>query len=280
MRKLVLALAAAPLLLAAGAAPTGAADDTKVRLVYLSPDNALGNVDFYIDGKRALSNTLYDSTSTYSSVAPGQHTFDVRKAGDAATATPVAEVQQSLDAGYYSVFAGGKVGGSNCPLKAVIFNDSISSPGAGKVLARFVHMAPEVPGVDVILNSNTTPHTVLFNNVSCFQGSSYSPFPTGSYPVALVATGTDGPQLFQTSAELSRSGAVYTLVGAGGVNQPVSLVSILDAVSAGNAPQGAAATGEGGMALRAMLPFGLIVSTLLACALLLLVRPRQAGLKS
>ena len=45
-------------------------------------------------------------------------------------------------------------------------------------------MAPEVPGVDVILND--TSAKVLFGNVSCFQGSSYSAFPASSYPVALV----------------------------------------------------------------------------------------------
>jgi len=48
------------------------------------------------------------------------------------------------------VFAGGKVQDSKCPVKAVIFSDGFSTPAAGKVVARFVHMAPEVPGVDVM----------------------------------------------------------------------------------------------------------------------------------
>jgi hypothetical protein len=274
MRKLVFALAAVPLLLAAGAAPTSAAAaSTRVRLVYLSPDNALGNVDFYIDGRRALSQAVYDTESTYLSVSGGQHTFEVRKAGAAAGAAADAQVQQSLDAGYYSVFVGGKVGSSTCPIKAVIFNDDFATPPAGKVVARFVHMAPEVPGVDVILNDAS--NTVLFKNVSCFQGSSYSTLPTGKYPVALVQTGQTTPQLFQTEANLSRAGVVYTLVGAGGVNEPVSLVSILDASSAGSAPQGAAATGEGGAALRSLLPLTLIAGSLLACALLLLFARRS-----
>jgi hypothetical protein len=269
MKRLAFALAVVPLLLTVGAAPTSAAAaDAHVRLVYLSPDDALGAVDFYVDSRRALSGAVYDTTSTYLSVTPGQHTFEVRKAGAAATAAPQAQVQQSLNAGYYSVFAGGKVGGSTCPVKAVIFSDDFATPPAGKVAARFVHMAPEVPGVDVVLSQ--TPSTVLFNNVSCFQGSSYSTFPTGSYPVALVATGSSTPVLFQTNADLTRAGVVYTLVGAGGVNQEVSLVKILDAASAGSAPQGAAATGEGGMALRGLLPLGLIASSLIACALLLL----------
>ena len=275
MRKLVFALAALPLLLAAGAVPSSAAaTSARVRLVYLSPDNALGDVDFYVDGKRALNQAVYDTESTYLSIAPGQHTFDVRKAGAAPASVPEATVQQSLAAGYWSVFVGGKVGSGTCPIKAVIFSDDFATPPAGKVVARFVHMAPEVPGVDVILNDAS--NTVLFKNVACFQGSSYSTFPAGTYPVALVATGQTTPQLFQTRANLTRAGVVYTLVGAGGVDEPVSLVSILDASSAGSAPQGAAATGGGGTALGAMLPLVVIAGSLLACALLLLFVRRTA----
>lgn len=268
MKRFALAVAALPVLLAAGAVPAGAATDARVRLVYLSPDDAVGGVDFYVDGRRALADAVYDTTSTYVTVAQGQHTFDVRRAGSEATSPPLAEVQQSLDASYYSVFVGGKVQDAKCPVRAVIFSDGFSTPAAGRVLARFVHMAPEVPGVDVILNNSSG--TVLFSNVACFQGSAYSTFPVGSYPVALVATGTNSPQLFQATADLTQAGAAYTLVGAGGVNQQVSLVRILDAVSAGDAPQGAAATGEGGTAFGGPLPMGLVAGSLVACALLLL----------
>jgi hypothetical protein len=277
MRRFAFALAAVPLLLALGAAPAGAASEARVRLVYLSPDNAMGKIDFYVDGRRALSDTVYDSESTYLSVAPGQHTFEARPAGAAAGSAATASVAQSLDANYYSVFVGGKVGSPTCPVRAVIFNDSISTPPSGQVLARFVHMAPEVPGVDVVLDDGSPTRKVLFNNVSCFQGSAYAAFPAGTYPVALVQTGTQDPNLFQTKAPITQAGSVYTLVGAGGVNEPVSLVSILDSASAGNAPQGAAATGVGTTALGPMLPLGLIGGSLVACSLLLLlVRRRRA----
>ena len=284
MRRFAFALATLPLLLAAGAVPAGAAaNDTRVRLVSLSPDNVLmgtngrAGLDFYVDGRKVLSGAQFDVESTYSSISPGQHTFDVRKAGTPANAAPDASVQQSLGAGYFSVFIGGKVGATNppCPVKAVIFSDDFPTPPAGKFAARFVHMAPEVPGVDVVVPT-TNPPTVLFTNISCFQGSAYSTFPTGTYTFALNATGTS-QQLFQTPGpvDLTKSGIVYTFVGAGGVNQPVQLVAIKDAASAGNAPQGAAATGEGGTAFGGLLPLGLIVSSLIACALLLLVARRS-----
>src|SRR5258708_40167099 len=98
----------------------------------------------------------------------------------------MASVAQSLDANYYSVFVGGKVGSPTCPVKAVIFNDSLSTPPSGQVHARFVHTAPEVPGADVVLDDGSpTPHG-LFNNVSGFQGSATAAFPAGPYPVAPV----------------------------------------------------------------------------------------------
>ena len=274
MKRLALALAAIPLLLAAGAVPASAAPTTaRVRLVYLSPDSAEGNVDLYIDGRKALARTVFDSRTPYQGLPAGSHTFDVRKAGAPAGSTPDASVQQSLEAGYYSVFVGGKVGSSTCPIKAVIFSDNFPSAPAGKFAARFVHMAPEVPGVDVVLTS-TNPETVLFSNVSCFQGSAYSTFPTGSYPVALNATGTSN-QLFQTTAAVTTPGTVVTLVGAGGVDQPVQLVAIPDATAAGQEPVGGAGTGEGGTAFGSTIPIGLIAGSLVACALLLLFARRS-----
>ena len=275
MRRIALALAAIPLLLAAGAVPASAAPtNASVRLVYLSPDNAEGNVDLYIDGRRALSSAEFKAQTPYQSLATGQHTFDVRKAGAAESSTPDTSVTQSLNAGYYSVFIGGKVGSSTCPIKAVVFDDNFpSSPTSGKFAARFVHMAPEVPGVDVVLTT-TNPETVLFQNVSCFQGSSYSTFPTGSYPVALNATGTS-QQLFSTTATDTTPGSVVTLVGAGGVNEPVQLVAIPDATAAGQEPVGGAGTGEGGLVYGQFLPLALIAGSLVACALLLLFARRS-----
>src|SRR5260370_41253639 len=128
MRGVGFALAAVPLLVALGAAPAGAASEARVRLVYLSPDNAMGKIDFYVDGRRALSDTVYDSESTYLSVAPGQHTFDARPAGAAAGAAATASGAQSPDANYHRRFLGGKGGPPTRPAGAAGFTDSISTP--------------------------------------------------------------------------------------------------------------------------------------------------------
>jgi hypothetical protein len=266
-----LALLATALTLAAGATTASAADQARVRLYYLSPDGP--HVDFYVDGAKAWSDIAYKTVSTYAAVAAGQHHFQVRPAGSAPSSQPLADVQQSVDANaYYTVFAGGKAS----ELKAGVFPDGFPNPPAGKAVARFVHMAPEVPGVDVKLKDGTT----LFSNVSFLQTSPYSPFPAGSYNVQLVGVSgsTAGQVLFTTTATLGAAGVVYSLVGTGGVGQPVELVQTQDAASAGASPQGGAGTGEGGLAYRAAFPVALVVAGLAGAALvLLLVRRAPAG---
>ena len=189
---IALTLLATALSLAAGVTAASAADaQARVRLYYLSPDGP--HVDFYVDGARAWSDVTYKTVSTYTAVAAGQHHFQVRQAGSAAATQPLADVQQSVDAnGYYTVFAGGKAS----DLKAGLFADGFPNPPAGKAVARFVHMAPEVPGVDVKLKDGTT----LFSNIAFLQSSPYAPFPTGSYDVQLVGVNGNvaGQVLFST----------------------------------------------------------------------------------
>jgi len=255
------ALALALALIGGAATASAAEGQARVRLAYLSPD--MPNADFYVDGQRAWSNVAYKTVSTYLGVSGAQHTFQIRPAGSAAGATPLAEIQQSLDAnGYYTVMAADRGG----TMHAAIFSDGFPNPPAGKAVARFVHTAPEVPGVDVALKNGP----VLFPNISFLQGSSYAPISAGSYDLVLNQAGTNNV-LFSTTAVVSGAGSVRTLVGAGGLGRPVELIQVLDASSAGVAPQGGAATGEGGATFGGVLPLALIVCSLAGTALLAIV---------
>ena len=264
-----LALVAAVLALAgvAAAAAPAAAAGASVRLIYLSPDGP--HVDCYLDGKKVWSDVSYKTVSTYASVTAGQHDLQVRPAGADPGSKPLADVQQALDATFYTVFAGGK----STDFKAGVFPDGFPNPPAGKAVARFVHMAPEVPGVDVKLKDGTT----LFSNIGFLQSSAYTPFPTGAYDVQLVGVSGSvaGTVLFSTRAVLGSAGTVYSLIGTGGVGQPVELLATQDAASAGVAPQGGAGTGEGGLAYRGALPEALAGAGLLCSALLLLLVGRR-----
>lgn len=242
----------------------------QLRIGYFSSDAP--HVDFYVDGQKALSNVGYKTVSNYIDVSPGQHTLIARAAGSAESSAPVVQVPGTFTAGtFYTGFAAGKTG----ELKAAIFQDSLSTPPAGKTAARFVHLAPEVPGVDVAVKGGP----VVFNNISFMQGSQYATVDAGSYNLELHQAGTD-KVLFTADGVQLAAGVIQTAIGSGGVGTPVELVKVQDAASASATPQGGAATGGGGLALRhalrqatALLPLAL--GLVGACFLLVFARRRR-----
>jgi hypothetical protein len=231
----------------------------QLRMGYFSSDAP--NVDFYVDGQRAWSNVGYKTISNYIDVAPGQHSFLVRTAGSAADSAPVAQAQGSLNAGtFYTAFASGKTG----ELKAAVFSDTFSTPPSGKTVARFVHLAPEVPAVDVAVKGGP----VVFNSIGFMQGSQYATVDAGTYNLELHQAGTDKVLFTADGVQLS-SGMVQTAIGSGGVGRPVELVKVQDAGASATAPSGGAATGGGGMALRQAAGLAPVALGLVAAALLL-----------
>jgi hypothetical protein len=229
----VLAVWAAP-----GAMPATAAAQSSVRVAYLSPDAA--NADIYVDGAATLSNVGYKTVSTYLPVTPGSHTIAVRQAGSPGSSSPLVEVSQAFaGSALYTVAIGGRFG----RLQSAVFQDQFTTPPAGQVLARFVHMAPDVPGVDVAVKGGS----VIFTNISFLEASQYKALPSGTYSLELRATGTSNV-LFTAIGVAAKGGTVDTLTGIGGVNQPVELLPVLDASAATVVPQGAAGTGGGGTA--------------------------------
>ncbi|HEV3123786.1 MAG TPA: DUF4397 domain-containing protein [Candidatus Dormibacteraeota bacterium] len=223
---------------AAGAWPARAAVQASIRVAYLSPDAS--NADIYVDGVATLSNIGYKTVSTYLPVGQGTHTLSVRQAGAAASSTPLTEVSQNFsDAAFYTVAIGGRFG----HLQSTVFADRFATPAAGQVLARFVHMAPDVPGVDVAVKGGP----VIFTNISFLQASQYTALPSGTYSLELRATGTSNV-LFTANGVAAKGGTVDSFAGVGGVNQPVELLPILDASAAAVVPTGGAKTGGGGTA--------------------------------
>ena len=225
---------------AMGAGPAHAAAQASIRVGYLSPDAS--NADVYIDGSRTLSNIAYKTVSSYLPVTPGSHTVDIRTAGSAATDKPLVEVSQGFSANAnYTIAVGGRFG----QLQAAVFQDQFTTPAAGQALARFVHMAPDVPGVDVVVKGGP----VIFSNVSFLQASAYKAVPSGTYTLELHATGTANV-LFTATGVAATNGVVATFTGIGGVGKPVELLPIVDANAAASVPVGGPSTGGGGTAAR------------------------------
>ena len=268
---LATALAAVTVLLV----PVVAAGDSgtaRLRLVYLSSDSPA--VDFYVDGTRVWSAVNYRTISNYSDVSAGSHSYQVRKAGSAADSTPIAQVQQVLNAdGYYSMVAAGKVD----QLKASIIADaSPPNPPPDYCQARFLQASPDVPAVDVVV----IQPNIIYPNISFMNASDYIRMPAGIYDIELRTAQTDhkGNVIFTVKNFNADGGHIHTLSAAGGVGRPVELVEMYDSSSASVTPAGGAQTGGGGMFLRqyASAPLVLVPLALLAGALLVLARRRPS----
>ncbi|MDQ6898369.1 MAG: DUF4397 domain-containing protein [Candidatus Dormibacteraeota bacterium] len=260
MRSIIATVAFAITLAAAALTASGtvahAADQANVRMVYVSPDGP--NVDLYWDSSQALTNVTYKTVSTYMTVPPGAHDFRVNQAGS--STAMVAQVQSSLASGSFNTIV---VGGKSGQLRAAVFNDAISTPGQGQASARFIHTAPEVPGVDVAVKGGP----VLFTNISFLQASSYGSLAAGSYDLELRSTGTD-QVLFTATGVVASRGTIHSLAAVGGVGRPIELLQIADADSTASTPSGGADTGGGGMVIRQPAALTLVgLSLLLTCLL-------------
>jgi len=226
--------------LTAGATPVAAATIARVRFFNLLPDYS-ANVNFNVDGARFLTNVPYKGFSAYFQVSAGSHDFVARPFGSSSN---IVDMQQALTAGsYYSLVVSGKHSDPHVGL----YSDSPSQT-AGKVVVRFCHFAPEVPGVDV---APPTGSPIFFTNIGYTQCSDYATIDPGSYDLALWKTGKEAtdPSLFEAHGVTVTAGTVNTIIGTGGEgSNPVTAIPVLDAVSAVNAPNGGASTGEGGLA--------------------------------
>jgi Domain of unknown function (DUF4397) len=255
-------------LLAASPGVASADNSGKLRMGYFSSDAPA--VDFYLDGQKAWSDIGYKTVSQYINVTAGNHTITVRTAGQPNSA-PVAEGQQSIEANsFFTGIAAGKINQQ----KVAFYADSLSTPPAGKSMVRFVHLAPEVPGVDVKVVNGPT----LFTNIGFLGGSQYATVDAGTYNLALYPTGASTPTLFTANGVEVPPGVVATAIGSGGVGVPVELVKVLDAASAPTTPQGGAATGGGGLALRQAAGVAPVLIGLVMAALLLGLTRRRVAL--
>jgi hypothetical protein len=234
-----------------------------LRVAYLSPDG--GPADVYLDQAKVLSGVTYKSVSTYLQASPGAHTVAVRSAGAPPSAAAAAQVAQDFASGTYSTVA---VGGRFGTLQMTVFADQFTPPGPGQTEARFVHMAPDVPAVDVVVPGGP----VLFTAVSFLHASPYATLSSGTYTLQLRATGTNNV-LFTATGVAATAGTIHSLTGIGGVGQPVELLPIVDAAAAGASPAGGASTGGGGSAVAS--PSG-EAALLAACGVLALVAVRVA----
>lgn len=188
--------------------PTGPENQTataNVLTVHASPDAP--GVDLLVDSEIAGSNLTYPNNTGYLAVPEGNRNVKVNVTG---TSTTVIEANLPLKAGInYSVFATNYVS----ELSPLVIEDNLTAPAAGSAHARFIHLSPNAPAVDITL----TDGTVVFGNIKFQEYTDFAPLPAASYDLQVRLSGTSTVVLELPGITLSE-GKIYTVFAKGFVN--------------------------------------------------------------
>lgn len=207
MKKQYLALAPALLVAALFGLSSCEKEEEKtyanVLVTHASPDAP--GVDLLVDGSVQNSAALtFPNNTGYLQVESGMRNIKVNVSG---TSTTVINADLTLEADKnYSVFAVDSV--SN--ISAVVVNDDLSTPAAGKAHVRFIHLSPNAPAVDVALDGGA----VVFGNKSFTEATAFTPLDAGSYDLEVRVAGTSTVALDLDPITLE-AGKIYTVFAKG-----------------------------------------------------------------
>lgn len=178
-------------------------DNARVMVIHTSPDAP--GVDVLVDNSKVNSSALTFPLSTaYLDVLAGSRNFKVNAAGTSTTVIN-ADVTLLKDKNY-SVFAVDSLS----KISALVVEDDLTAPAAGKTHVRFAHLSPNAPAVDIALDGGA----VVFSNKAFKSVSAFTPLDGGSYNLEVRIAGTtmvvlDLPPLTFTS------GKIYTVFAKG-----------------------------------------------------------------
>ncbi len=202
----------------------------KVQVIHNSADLAAGTVDVYInDGATpALDNFAFRTATPFISVPAGPVSIDVLGNNSTSSANPLYTLNTSLVGGEtYILVAEGIVSSSgydvtnpNAQFRIVanaMSREASSMMGNTDVLVH--HGSTDAPTVDVN-NVTSGPSSVLVNDISYSEFSTYLPLPTADYTINISTA--DGSTVVETySAPLATLGLTnqaITVVASGFLN--------------------------------------------------------------
>jgi MYXO-CTERM domain-containing protein len=224
--------------LVSGAASAG------VRVIHASPNTPA--VDVYVneipDGSAAITNLTFTNGTGYVPLPTGNYDFRVTLNGQ--TGVALSALGVPIDgATDYTVAAIGFTA-SIAPL-LLVDNNSAPSPGNAKV--RFVHAAPDVPAVDIGINTNGTNTGTLFDNTLFGNAADegYIQVPAGTYNLGVFLAGNANGLALPVNGLSLADGQVYTVFAMGSLAQGnVQAVVFTDPIPT---PGAAAMLGLGGL---------------------------------
>jgi hypothetical protein len=183
--------------------PTPTPSLTNVMGTHASPDAP--GVDLLVDNVKLNSAAItFPSSTPYISLAAGNRNLKVNVAG---TSTTVINATLPFAANkYYSVFAIDSV----ASISALVTEDNLTSPAAGKAHIRFIHLSPNAPSVDVALDGGA----VVFGDYTFTEYSEFTPLDAGTYDLEVRVAGTSTVALDLDPITL-QAGKIYTVYAKG-----------------------------------------------------------------
>lgn len=199
---------------------------TNVRVAHFSPD--AGPVDVYLDGEPLLTDVSEGTISAYAATTPTSHRVTITEAGNESAV--VFNQTVALQAGDYTIAAAGEVTpGATVPFAPIVIQDNGTAPDENTSSVQLVHAAPGVGPVDVTIEQNNST-TVLYDNVSFGNASSYVDVPAGEYDLQIreATPSNDGEIVTTTSVDVA-GGETYTAVATGYVTPENTFELVVEA---------------------------------------------------
>ena len=224
-------------LLAALPAPGAAAAGAMLRVVHASPDAPA--VDIYLNGQKAIEGLKFTEATPYTTVPGGSYRVQVFPAGAGPSGRAVIDANVTVrDDMAYTIVAANRL--SN--IEALVLNDNLATPAAGKAHVRVVHAAPDAPAVDVAVAGGPT----VFQNAAFKAATDFTPVDAGTYRFAVRPAGSQ--QAVLTTGPLTlEAGRIYSVFAVGLVSNN-SLQAIVTSYNPqGGGVSGMPSTGGGGM---------------------------------
>lgn len=146
-----------------------------VRVFHAAPQAP--NVDVYVNDQMVFSNLAFGDFTRYVYLDEGEYNVSVYLAGQ----KDIPVINQMVDVPSQQIFTVAATGNLD-NLGLLVIPDKVSkSPSQNYSSVRVIHLSPNAPGVDILVDGDT-----LFEDISFGEGTDYVDLNPGTYNVNVV----------------------------------------------------------------------------------------------
>lgn len=146
-----------------------------VRIFHAAPQAQ--NIDVYINDQMVFSNLAFGDFTKYVYLDEGEYNVSVYLAGQ----KDIPVINQMVDVLSQQIFTVAATGNLD-NLGLLVIPDKVSkSPSQSYSSLRVIHLSPNAPGVDILVDGDT-----LFEDISFEEGTDYVDLNNGTYNVNVV----------------------------------------------------------------------------------------------